>query len=257
MEGNSFREAAAREALVRLLVFMLSSLLFPLPRRPKVGSGPQKLPHPPVPQCRLQHVTHNPRDVNYSAQRLCIVSTFHPGAVRCDVNEPPRRRGPDLRALQLRTKASRLHPGSLVPASCLCLRASPSLSNGLPVQCCQCWTLGSCLRLLPSFLVHHRGNPALQISLLIQTPKPQAVQCKAPQQTALGVWSCVTQHACWLQPALVQALRSSCHRRARASHPPQIWCPPNPRCCPERLSPLRKTKLMLDVFAFLLNASQM
>lgn len=171
------------EVLVRPLVIILSSSLFLFPKRAEVGSGPQELLHPPAPKCRLQYATQTPQDVNYSAQRLCIISAFHPGTVKCDAHKPSRRTAPDLKApmQQLRAKASRPKPGPHMPV--LCLEASPSLISGLLVQCSQCWILGSCLGPLPIFPVHHRGNPALQIHILMQTSKAQAVQCRAPWQT--------------------------------------------------------------------------
>lgn len=71
MEGSSFREVLTVEALARLLLFILSSyyysLLFIFPRRVEVGSGPQKLPNPPVPKCRPQCVTQTLQYINYSA----------------------------------------------------------------------------------------------------------------------------------------------------------------------------------------------
>lgn len=117
---------------MRLLVLILSSLLFLFPRRPKVGSGPQKLPHPPVPKCRPQCVTQTPQDVNYSAQRPCIISAFHPWTVKCDVHKSSRRKGPDLRVpmLQPRAKASPLQPGPPVPA--LPVPQSHSLAHQWP-----------------------------------------------------------------------------------------------------------------------------
>lgn len=134
MEGNSFREAATREALVRLLVFILSSLLFPLPRRPKAGRGPRKFPHPPVPQCRLQRVTQNQQDVNYSAQRLCIVSAFHPGTVRCDVpEERTRSRGSAAENQSLSAAPKVSGPCSLPVPQSLSLAHQRSPSAMLPV----------------------------------------------------------------------------------------------------------------------------
>lgn len=130
MEGNSFREVPTGEALATLLVFVLSSLLFLFPRRPKVGSGPQKLPHPPMPKCRPQCVTQTPQDINYSAQTPCIISAFHPGTVKCNVHKSSRRRGPDLRApmLQLRAKATRLQPGPPCLLSACALEPLPGSS---------------------------------------------------------------------------------------------------------------------------------
>lgn len=85
--------------------------------------------------------------------------------------------------LQLGAKASSLHPGPPMPALSLRLGASPFLISGLPARCSQSWVLGTCLGPLPRFPVHHRGNPASQIHLLIKTPKTQTVWCRASQQT--------------------------------------------------------------------------
>lgn len=117
--------------------------------------------------------------------------------MRCDVHEPSRRRGPDLRSpiLLWHAKASSLHSGPHPQLPCPSPR-EPRLLN-----------------------------------LPIQTPKRQAVQCRALQQTPfldplkLRVHFDISQ--LWFRPCG--------HPKGKSS---QVWCPTSPQVLPREAQPI-------------------